>query len=327
MIHTMHGRIRDLLRHYFVPHESNNWRAKSLHPRFLLLYILVLFFVQARSSFPGVAGDVLGYATDISAQRLLELVNAERAKANVSPLSLSPELSEAATGKAGDMFAKNYWAHISPTGETPWAFITRAGYQYIYAGENLAKSFNTSEEVVAAWMNSPAHRANILKPEYREIGFAIQNGSLRGEQTTLVVQEFGTRTSSAPLAKTVPADAEPAPAASELADPQPEVALVEEVKDANDVSEPTGTIAPVNSQGTLRPETVSVPPTQMWLSLGTTKTLSVILAEILLLLLCFDAVYIWRHRTVRTSGHTLSHIIFFLMLLGAMGAAGVGAIL
>lgn len=327
MIHTMYGRIRDLLRHYFVPHESNNWRAKSLHPRFLLFYILVLVFVQARFSFPGVAGDVLGYATDISAQRLLELVNVERAKANVPPLVLSTELSQAATGKAGDMFAKNYWAHISPTGETPWAFITRAGYQYIYAGENLAKSFNTSEEVVAAWMNSPAHRANILKPEYREIGFAIQNGSLRGEQTTLVVQEFGTRTSTTPIAKTVPSDTEPAPAASELAEAPPEVALVEEVKDANDEPEPTGSIALANSDGVLRPETAPVSRSPMWFSLGTTKTMSVILAETLLLLLCFDAVYIWRHRTVRTSGHTLSHIVFFLMLLGAMGAAGVGAIL
>lgn len=311
MSHTMSGRIRDLLRHYLVPHESNNWRAKSLHPHFLVFYIVLLLLVQVRFGYPGVSGTVLGYATNVSVERLLELVNVERANAHVGPLTLSAELNEAAVGKAGDMFAKNYWAHISPTGETPWAFITRAGYHYIYAGENLAKSFNTSEEIVAAWMNSPAHRANILKSEYQEIGFAIQNGSLRGEETTLVVQEFGTRTSTTPIAE-APAD----------------IALVEEITPTSVQPEPTGSMMVGTVQGKEPPQTnVPVVSDLTWLPFGTTKTVSLVIAEVLLLLLCFDAVYIWRHRAVRTTGHTWSHIIFFLMLLGAMGAAGVGVIL
>lgn len=328
MNHTMYRRIRYLLRHYFVPHESNNWRAKSLHPHFLVFYIALLLFVQVHFGYPGVSGSVLGYATGISAERLLELVNEQRTKSGIPALSPSAELTQAAIGKAGDMFAKNYWAHISPTGETPWAFITHAGYQYIYAGENLAKSFNTSEEVVAAWMNSPAHRANILKPEYSEIGFAIQNGRLRGEETTLVVQELGARTSAAPIAKTAPVDIQPTAVPLEIA-------LVEEVQPTAVQPEPTRREVP---DGTSRSiilsdtsvgsnNTPNVVSQGQWLPFGTTKTLSLVIAETLLLLLCLDAVYIWRHRAVRTTGHTWSHIVFFLMLLGAMGAAGVGVIL
>lgn len=338
----MYRRLRYLLRHYFVPHESNNWRAKSLHPHFLVFYIALLLFVQVRFGYPGVSGSVLGYATSISAERLLELVNEQRTKSGVPALSLSSELNQAAIGKAGDMFAKNYWAHISPTGETPWTFITRAGYRYIYAGENLAKSFNTSEEVVAAWMNSPTHRANILKSEYSEIGFAVLNGRLRGEETTLVVQEFGARTSAAPIAKAAPTVVEPTAAPAEIAlveEVQPTIAQAEptrrEVPDGTSrsimLSDVRSDVAeggsPESSAAVIPPSLTRLRPRQTWFPFGTTKTLSLVIAETLLLLLCLDAVYIWRHRAVRTTGHTWSHIVFFLMLLGAMGAAGVGVIL
>ena len=68
------------------------------------------------------------------------------------------------------MFSKNYWAHFAPDGSTsPWDFIHQSGYNYIFAGENLAKGFTDANSVVAAWMNSPSHRENILSNKYKDV--------------------------------------------------------------------------------------------------------------------------------------------------------------
>jgi len=136
--------------------------------------------------------NVLGFATDITTNRLLEITNNERTKANLDQLTLNTNLSEAAEKKAKDMFIKNYWSHFGPNGETPWDFILGSGYQYEYAGENLAKNFLFSQGVVDAWMKSPTHRENLLRKEYTDVGYAVLNGMLNGEETTLVVQMFGT---------------------------------------------------------------------------------------------------------------------------------------
>lgn len=178
------------IRHLFVPHEDNNYRARSLHPDFLgfyLVFALVLSFVFKQVG----VNNVLGFATDISVSKLYELTNSERQKSNLPSLIINDKLSAAAAAKAKNMFEENYWAHYSPSGKTPWEFVLGANYQYEYAGENLAKNFLFSDGVVTAWMNSPTHRENILKKEYTEVGYAIVNGTLNGEQTTLVVQMFG----------------------------------------------------------------------------------------------------------------------------------------
>ena len=91
------------------------------------------------------------------------------------------------------MLLKNYWAHNSPDGKTPWEFIKEAGYSYVYAGENMARGFNTSLDVTNAWMASPTHRANMLSSNYSDVGFAVVTGNLSGEETVLVVEEFGNR--------------------------------------------------------------------------------------------------------------------------------------
>jgi len=120
------------------------------------------------------------------------LTNLEREEQGLSPLSLNMFLNEAAQRKAADMFAFDYWAHKSPSNREPWDFFEEVGYDYIYAGENLARDFSTSEAVVAAWMMSPSHKDNIINGQYQEIGVAVVNGTLRGVETTLVVQLFGT---------------------------------------------------------------------------------------------------------------------------------------
>lgn len=181
--------ITQLLHSLFIPSSRNNYRARVLHHHALTAYLVVIFFMLFASVQS--QGRVLGIATDITVERLLEYTNNERAGHALTPLVLNGRLSQAAQAKAQDMLLNNYWAHFGPTGATPWDFIIKSGYQYEFAGENLAKNFLYSQNVVTAWMNSPSHRENILRPEFREVGFAVVNGALSGEQTTLVVQMFG----------------------------------------------------------------------------------------------------------------------------------------
>lgn len=186
------NKLQKFLHHLFIPSERNNYKSKALHTEYLTYYLLfaLLLLVTVKNihtRFP----NVLGFATDISTSKLLELTNNERIKTNLNTLVLNQRLSDAAEKKAKDMFVKNYWSHFGPNGETPWDFILGSGYQYEYAGENLAKNFLFSQGVVDAWMNSPTHRENLLRKDYTEVGYAVVNGVLNGEETTLVVQMFG----------------------------------------------------------------------------------------------------------------------------------------
>lgn len=120
------------------------------------------------------------------------LTNDEREKYNVAPLSRSAVLDAAAQMKAEHMAAERYFAHESPGGITPWYWFEQAGYVYAYAGENLAIHFQDSDEVVKAWMNSPTHKANVVGPQYTEIGIGTAKGEYQGYPTVFVVQLFGT---------------------------------------------------------------------------------------------------------------------------------------
>lgn len=183
----------EFLSHLFIPRESNNYRSKVLHHDFLSVYLLfaIMSVLFIKSIIQSPLGNVLGFATDISIQKLYSLTNMEREKNNLPALSYNENLSKAAYKKAQDMFTKNYWAHYAKDGTTPWNFILQEGYQYEYAGENLAKNFLFSDGVVKAWMDSKTHKENILRSEYSDMGFAVANGVLNGEETTLVVQMFG----------------------------------------------------------------------------------------------------------------------------------------
>ncbi len=182
--------IIDFFRHLFVPNEKNNYRSKAIHIDFLTYYLIFAIFINFFIKKTNLS-SILGYATDITINKLYLLTNEERTKNNLPPLNYNQNLALAAELKAKDMFEKNYWAHYAPDGTAPWNFILKANYKYEYAGENLAKNFLFSSSVINAWMNSPSHRENILKKEYTDVGFAVVNGILNGEETTLVVQMFG----------------------------------------------------------------------------------------------------------------------------------------
>lgn len=197
--------MREFFHHLFVPRESNNHRAKLLSHQ--ILFFLILFLFIGQFFLPIIKANffsVLGVSTDISAQTLLLLTNQSRQEQKLTPLTLNKQLSSAASRKAQNMFEKNYWAHNAPDGATPWFFIKESEYDYAYAGENLARGFTKSDEIVAAWMESPTHRDNLLSQNYEEVGFATTQGTLLGEETTLVVAMFGSKNAAA-LAKNRPA--------------------------------------------------------------------------------------------------------------------------
>lgn len=89
------------------------------------------------------------------------------------------------------MFDEQYWEYVSPSGVRPWHWLDEEGYEYAEAGENLAKNFITSDTTVSAWMASPTHKENLLKSEYKDVGFAVKHGILNDKETTIIVALYG----------------------------------------------------------------------------------------------------------------------------------------
>jgi uncharacterized protein YkwD len=122
---------------------------------------------------------------DLEAQ-MLEMVNRERAAAGLKPLAPDPEQTMVARAHSADMFARGYFAHVSPEGLSPFDRMKEAGVTFRTAGENLALA-PTVQLAHTGLMNSPGHRANILRPEFGRLGIGIMDGGFRG---IMVSQEF-----------------------------------------------------------------------------------------------------------------------------------------
>lgn len=99
-------------------------------------------------------------------KRVIELVNEERAKYNLEPLCELKSLMEASQIRATEQLQKE--GHTRPN-KTPWYTVLKLKGAY-HIGENVAQGQSTPEEVVTDWMNSPEHRENILKVDYKYIG-------------------------------------------------------------------------------------------------------------------------------------------------------------
>lgn len=130
------------------------------------------------------------FASDITKDGIINLVNRERTSRGLNTLIINRELEIAAQWKADDMLEKDYWEHYH-NGKSPWQWMREAGYQYIDAGENLAIDFDELEPMHNAWMNSPTHRDNIINSKYKEAGVGIAKGDFEGHDTIIVVQMFG----------------------------------------------------------------------------------------------------------------------------------------
>lgn len=137
--------------------------------------------------------------SQITSDMLILLTNKERQKAGLPALGNNDVLDSIALTKIQDMFSKQYFEHISPSGENAGDFAAKAGYDYFIIGENLASGgFKSAESIIEAWMASQGHRENILNPKYREMGAAALSGTFDGKATLLAVQIFGTPTSICP---------------------------------------------------------------------------------------------------------------------------------
>lgn len=177
----------------FIPHEGNRYHPHILKNEIISVILLVViiveigFFVQIFYVF-----DKTKFLAAVLPGVLTSITNEERQSFNLPPLKENPLLSSAAQLKAEDMAKNGYFAHTSPEGKTPWYWFDQVGYKYLYAGENLAVNFYESIDVSEAWMESPTHKANILKANYTEIGIGVAKGVFEGRNTVFVAQLFGT---------------------------------------------------------------------------------------------------------------------------------------
>ena len=99
---------------------------------------------------------------------VIRLVNIERAKEGVAPLERRNDLEKVSAIRAVEI--SEYWSHTRPNGESILSLIKEYGIKYKVIGENIASGQETPKDVVAAWMNSPGHRKNIMNPDFTGIG-------------------------------------------------------------------------------------------------------------------------------------------------------------
>jgi len=295
--------------HLFHPRRSNRHRSRILHLKpLVILSLLVLMIVGGFRVLELKMGSIwfdsdsriLGYASNITVSQVVSRTNKQRQQYGLPDLKYNDQLSQAAGAKAEDMFAHQYWSHTSPSGLEPWDFIKTADYSYRVAGENLARDFSTTSEMVQAWMDSPTHRANMLHKQYQEIGVAVTNGTLQGIETTLVVQMFGS----------------PPVATSLVSGEAVTIKLDKDTVKAKDEDQAGAGVKPsVLSEITVPVGGVSATKYR-YQPLDITKSIVLSLIILLMLALLYDWYAIGHRQSVRMVGKNLAH----LALLGAVVA-------
>jgi uncharacterized protein YkwD len=114
-------------------------------------------------------------------REIINQLNQERVEHNLGALNFNLDLRRAAGIKLGDLIENKYFLHTSPAGVKAWDILGEVGYDYKFAGENLAMKFHNAIDVHNAWMESKSHRENILFEDYTEVAVAVgrtSNGSL-----------------------------------------------------------------------------------------------------------------------------------------------------
>lgn len=167
---------------YFILAAPKNERKRLIKLNFklsLLSALLGIFLLPH-----------LAYLSTIAPEEIIALTNQERQLAGLSGLTANQLLAEAAIAKGKAILAAQTFKHnIDDKKFSFW--IRDTGYNYSYVGENLAIDFLSGQSVVEAWKNSPLHKKNLLNPYYRETGVAATQGKFQGQDTTVVVQIFG----------------------------------------------------------------------------------------------------------------------------------------
>lgn len=160
--------------------------------------------IQSKVDLPGalrVIDNIVNGSIKLSNAGVITYTNKYRKEnGDLAELTENKTLDLSAEKKLKDMFAKQYFEHVSPSGVDISKLADEAGYEYILIGENLAMgNFKDDKALVDAWMASPGHRANILNKNYTEIGVAVGKGVFEDRNVWMAVQHFGTPQSSCPL--------------------------------------------------------------------------------------------------------------------------------
>lgn len=128
----------------------------------------------------------------LTSDAIITLTNNARALNGLPALRTNLLLNTIAESRATDMLEKQYFAHVSPTGQQASDIAQSVGYHYKIIAENIGSgNFYTNQKIVDGWMQSPGHRRNILSPEVEEIGAAVLKGRMNGMETYITVQIFG----------------------------------------------------------------------------------------------------------------------------------------
>ncbi len=190
---------------------SNFWKKNGI----FIASLAVIAFVVSITNLPGIFNflqtiknfgesslqQVLqsGHSSEPSIMRelltrenVIALTNKARADNGLPPLAENQLLNEIAASRARDMLEKQYFAHVSPTGEQASDIAQRIRYPYKIIAENIGSGdFYTNQKIVDGWMQSPGHRNNILSSEVQDIGAAVIKGNMKGHETYVTVQIFG----------------------------------------------------------------------------------------------------------------------------------------
>ncbi|WMW21850.1 CAP domain-containing protein [Methanolobus mangrovi] len=151
-----------------------------------IIFLIILFIVQI-----GITSATSEYAAE--EQQMLDLINGERAIYGLEPLRFNAVLNDVASEHSKEMIELDYFSHDSYDGTSFSERLANAGYDMVYVGENIALRY--PPDLVAAHeglMASPGHRANILSPNYNEIGIGIWVGEYSGyDNAAMYTQNFG----------------------------------------------------------------------------------------------------------------------------------------
>lgn len=306
-------------RHLFTPQASNNHRPRVLHVEGLAIFValvlgaqtLVTFFSKTSLPVP----SILGFSSSITASQVVEQTNRQRATLGLAPLTMNTQLNAAALSKGNNMCSEQYWAHISPSGTTPWVFMKNAGYRYSVAGENLARDFSDTGSMIWAWMASPTHKANIVNGKYKEIGVAVIDCNLLGHDTALVVQMFGSQVVSPVAVKpqvaapSRPEQKESNGAQDIFAIPSESPTPQQEEHVAGENTIPT-LIANADPSIVLSTPVPTSSYSPIFSPLQVMKAVLISVLITILFVLCIDLWLAHERKIVRIAGKNLAHILF-----------------
>ncbi len=286
------------------PHEHNNHRPWAIQSLGLATFMVLLLFFQVFANVGSSSNKILGFATNISDPAVISLTNLERKSQGLLALKPNSDLAKAASFKAADMFADDYWAHFAPDGTSPWHWFGLVGYEYTWAGENLARDFATSSGVVTAWMASSGHRANILNSNFTEIGVSVDDGNFQGEDTTLVVQLFGKPVvlAAAASGENVVVESQPSKIEAELTIPESSENVV---KPEN--TQTAASVKPTNS--------LEFPGVSLFKNTTPSQKVTMSLLAVIAILFVFDSVIFYRKKHTRIGSHSLAHASMLLLLI------------